>query len=394
MSHASQLPINQGFDTSLAMLAGASDHTTNKRDGFVDLWLDHGPAHGLNGSYNTFTYTQHAVDAINAHNESEPLFLYMAFQDVHAPTEAPDRFLDLYPRSIFDNRRKGLGQISVVDEAIGNLSRTLRLKGMWADSLVVWSSDNGGPSDHEPNFPLRGSKGSDFEGGVRAIAFVAGGILPDAVRGRSIPAQMHICDWYATFAALSGATDVTDHTAASLGLPPVDSINMWPVLSGNSTLSPRVEVPLSGGANLTGSALIVQCPSKDCPGSKGRFKLVRGTMSSGFFPGPTTPNGTAHGGKVSCATHGACLFDLSTDPTEHVDLAPHKPELLGKLRRRAAELDATVYQSPGDHKADPLAKAAAREQYGGFWGPWQSDEAYGALGHGEGWDESACGDCV
>ena len=218
------------------------------------------------------------------------------------------------------------------------------------------------------------------------------------MRGRAIGGLISICDWYATFARLAGVAEpLADHAAEALGLPPLDSIDMWPVLSGNATSSPRVEIPLSASPRLKGTALIVSCPSEHCPGSHGRFKLVRGTQNS-FFPGPTTPNGTAHGGQITCETKGACLFDLTTDPIEHVDLAQHKPELLHRLKQRAAALDATVYQSPGGMKGDPKSKDVARLN-GGFWGPWQSDDdvvaaAAASADPWEGWREEDCDDCV
>ena len=200
---------------------------------------------------------------------------------------------------------------------------------------------------------------------------------------------------YATFANLAGVADARDRAAARLGLPPIDSINIWAAIAGNVSRSPRVEVPLSAGSTLKGTALIVECPSSSCPHSYGRFKLVRGTQGSGFFPGPTTPNGTTHGGSIMCSSNplGACLFDLSTDPIEHYDLAADKPELVHRLKQRAAELDAGVYQSPGGKKGDPASRAAARAN-GGFWGPWQDDAEYEALpAHGEGWEEGECDDC-
>eukprot|EP00656_Telonema_subtile_P004067 TRINITY_DN11848_c0_g1_i2.p1 TRINITY_DN11848_c0_g1~~TRINITY_DN11848_c0_g1_i2.p1 ORF type:complete len:229 (+),score=41.00 TRINITY_DN11848_c0_g1_i2:116-802(+) len=76
MSHSNQLPINRGFNSSLAMLSGAADHFTNTRDGQVDMWLDHLPAHGLNGTYSLYRYTKHATDAIQAHDAKQPLFLW------------------------------------------------------------------------------------------------------------------------------------------------------------------------------------------------------------------------------------------------------------------------------------------------------------------------------
>ena len=403
MSHASQLPINRGFNSSLAMLSGAADHFENTRDGQVDMWLDQAPAHGLNGTYSLYRYTDHAIAAINAHaaagNADRRLFLYLAFQDVHGPTEAPDRFFEGYDSSIYAPRLKGLAQVSAVDEALGNVTAALRNNGMWTQTLFVFSSDNGGPADHEANYPLRGSKGSDFGGGVRVAAFVGGGFLPAAMRGTTIDGLMHITDWHVTFAALAGATDpTTDARAAAKGLPPVDSLDMWQMVSGANSTSPRVELPLSGsgnGTSLKGTALIVTCPaSSACPASKGRFKLVRGTMSNGAWPGVTTPNGTDATASVDCG-HG-CLFDLDADPTEHFDLAAHKTTLVQHMRHLAAAYDETVYQSPGSAKADPAAKVAARTKYGGFWGPWQSDEEFMRMEvapSGPRWEIDECGDC-
>ena len=81
-----------------------------------------------------------------------------------------------------------------------------------------------------------------------------------------------------------------------------------------------------------------------------------------------------------------------------VDLAQHKPELLHRLKQRAAALDATVYQSPGGMKGDPKSKEVARLN-GGFWGPWQSDDdvvaaAAASADPWEGWREEDCDDCV
>ena len=69
---------------------------------------------------------------------------------------------------------------------------------------------------------------------------------------------------YATFAGLAGVTDATDHKAARAGLPPIDSHNMWPMISGANGSSPREEIPLSGG-DVSGKGLIA-----------GRYKLIQG----------------------------------------------------------------------------------------------------------------------
>jgi len=406
MSHARLLPIHRGFDSSLAMLSGASDHFTNARDGFVDMWLDASPAHHLNGTYSLYRYTQHALRAIEAHATKAALFperrlfLYLAFQDVHGPTEAPGRFFNGYNASTFPPRLKGLAQIAAVDEALGNVTTALRTRGLWDNTLLVFSSDNGGPADHETNYPLRGSKGSDFEGGVRVAAFVGGGFLPAKMRGTTVTGMLHLCDWYATFARLAGALDPSsDAAAAQLGLPKVDSLDMWPMVSGANATSPRAELPLSGnGASvaLSGTGLIVSCPaSAACPHSEGRFKLIRGKMGNGAWAGLTTPNGTKNTVAVDCGQ--GCLFDLDSDPDEHVDIAAHHTTLLRNLRALADMYDASVYQSPGSSKADPAARVAANTKYGGFWGPWQDDAAFAQLAASQReeapWSDEECIDC-
>ena len=144
--------------------------------------------------------------------------------------------------------------------------------GLWENTLVIFSSDNGGPADHANNWPLRGSKGSDFEGGVRVAAFLSGGWLAGARRAAAsttstavstaaistaaattaaaaapaapITGLMHIADWWATLSAIAGAP-MHDAKAAALGLPPIDSLDMGPMILGVNTTSPRDELVLS-----------------------------------------------------------------------------------------------------------------------------------------------------
>jgi hypothetical protein len=144
-------------------------------------------------------------------------------QCAHDPMEAPQRFLDLYDAEAIPNQVE-YAFSSVIDEGLANVTAALKAKGMWANTLLVVSSDNGGPafSDQHAasNFPLRGGKYTFFEGGVRVNAFVTGGLLPAAMRGTNISAPIHICDWYATFCGLAGVPATDDAT----GVPALDSI--------------------------------------------------------------------------------------------------------------------------------------------------------------------------
>ena len=100
---------------------------------------------------------------------------------------------------------------------------------MWISDC--WCNSSGADCDSANNFPLRGGKYSDFEGGVRVRAFVNGGYLPSAMRGTQVDALMSVADFWATFAGLA-RVNTTDQKASLNGLPPIDSVDLWPVISG------------------------------------------------------------------------------------------------------------------------------------------------------------------
>ena len=92
------------------------------------------------------------------------------------------------------------------DSMLANITGAVKSKGMWDNTLLIFSSDNGGPTywsetpgfNHGAganNWPLRGSKADAFEGGIRVAAFVSGGIIPTHVRGTRLEAVTHLADW-------------------------------------------------------------------------------------------------------------------------------------------------------------------------------------------------------
>lgn len=371
MSVKAKIPINRGFDSSLAMLGGSQHHFTqvhggfNKVPAFVDLWRDHGPAYGENGTYSSYLYGGEAVRIINAHDVSLPLFMYVAFPLVHGPLEVEDKFLNLYDESIHHERRVGLGMISAVDEAITNITEALKARGMYENSLIIVSSDNGGEKEHESNFPLRGCKSSNFDGGSRVVAFASGGLIPEKMRGGATDALMHIADMYATFARLAGV-DPTDERAAAAGLPPIDSVDMVDVLFGNAAVSNRTELVLAAGQDLNSAALIWQKNGK-------LFKLIRGTEGNAFYPGPTTPNGTTEQFPAKTSCPNGCMFEHTTDEVEHIDVTAAHPDRYQKMLARMAELDAEVFQEPNSENKNPRATAVGNS-LGGWWAPWEDWE--------------------
>lgn len=112
----------------------------------------------MNGTYGDYLYAGRFVDTVNKHDPSVPLFYYLALQCAHMPMQAPKRFTDLYDPKVVPNVVE-YAFSSVIDEAVGNVTKVLKAKGMWTNTLMVVSADNGGPAFSDQaaasNFPLR-----------------------------------------------------------------------------------------------------------------------------------------------------------------------------------------------------------------------------------------------
>jgi len=259
--------------------------------------------------------------------------------------------------------------VKYMDDAIGEIVALLKKRGMWENTLVVFQTDNGGPSfagsPHTANnYPLKGSKMSNWEGGIRGNAFVSGGFLARKAPGRvgsTLEGYTHICDWYATFAALAGV-DPTDHKAEKAKLPPIDSLNLWPYLSGNASASPRTEIFADPGVLIMGDWKLVG------------YVHQRGTnVNTACWMGPEYPNGSVDPGcsrSEDCQATRGCLYNIKDDPGEHVNLAASHPQQLKQLQTRLESLDETCFNPKRDGGNASLPKHFARDVYQGYWGPF------------------------
>ena len=122
------------------------------------------PARGFNGSYSGTIYATEALRVVANHNATHasgnawprPLFLYIGWQINHTPLQVPGRYLDRFPH-IDEPRRKAYSAMTAfVDDGLGNLTAALQRRGMWQNTLLVVTSDNGGPAGSGNNWPLRG----------------------------------------------------------------------------------------------------------------------------------------------------------------------------------------------------------------------------------------------
>ena len=307
--------------------------------------------------------------------------MFWATHTVHGPLQPRDADLDKFRKIIPDNdgRAKYHSMVNAIDGAIGRVVGVLKKRGMYDNTLIAFSSDNGGPLPGANNYPLKGGKFSNFEGGIRVAAFASGGLLPRAVRGTTNTGLMAGWDWYHTFAALAGE-DPTDHRAAAAGLPPIDSLDMWPMLSGANFTSPRTLLAI--GSNTDGEAGRTHGNTTVGGVIVPPYKIVlgmdNGTLDMATWTGPKSPNNTVTPPPASftqrCGRTPAtgCLYNVYTDPTEHVNLAETHPQVFKTLLAKVDELQQGVYspqRSVPEHGAG-LACERGITEYNGFWGPF------------------------
>ena len=150
-------PTFRGFDSYYGYYCGAQDyfnHTDSvfKGKSVYDFHRHPSPRCGAGcaqvawegrGVYSTTLFAAQAVKVIGDHNISRPLFLYLAWQGVHAPPQVPDSYVKPYADRIAGaTRRKFAGMVSAVDEGMGNVSRALQRRGLLENIVWVVTSDS------------------------------------------------------------------------------------------------------------------------------------------------------------------------------------------------------------------------------------------------------------
>ena len=196
-------PTRRGFDHQYGLWFGAIDYFTHLRDGVLDWHRDDQLC--KDEGYSTHLIAKEACRLIREKPANKPLFLYVPFNAVHGPYEAPDSY-----KSPFDKltgvRRTYAGMVAAMDEGVGQIIAALREKQLLDNTLIIFSSDNGGPAPGRitSNRPLRAGKGTIYEGGIRVCAFVSWpGHIP---AGQTNDEPLHIVDWYPTLLNLAGGS--------------------------------------------------------------------------------------------------------------------------------------------------------------------------------------------
>lgn len=289
------LPTRRGFDHQYGHYNGMIDYTTHVRDGGFDWHRDDKACR--DEGYSTHLIAKEAVRLIEAHDGKKPLFLYVPFNAPHAPYQVPEKYTKDLDPSLKGQRRQFAGMIAALDEAVGQIVAAIEKKKMTDDTLFVFSSDNGGvaPGTVADNTPLRGGKGTLYEGGVRAPAFAS---WRGRIKGGTVVEEpMHAVDWYPTLVNLAGGS-LEQKTA-------LDGKDQWPTLTQGKP-SPH-------------AALLLNAAPRGGAVRAGDWKLILGGAGSG----------AEEKGKKEDAVE---LYDLKADPAEKRNRAADEPERVKRLR--------------------------------------------------------------
>jgi len=297
-------PNAQGFDEYLGFAPGAAlylglDHpdSVESRQSFdpIDkfLWAnldfavtkDEGPRFAPT-EYMTDYLADESARAIAA-NKNRPFFLYLAFNAPHTPLQALRADYDALPGIENHTLRVYGAMVRALDRGVGRVLEALRANGLDQNTLVIFTSDNGGANYiglPDINQPFRGWKMTFFEGGVHMPFFARWpGVLPVGVKVDEPVAHVDI---FTTAAAAAGATLPADRV--------IDGVDLVALARG------------SAGAK-THDALYWR---------SGHYRAI---MAGGWkLQRSERPPKT-------------WLFDMKTDPTERTNLAEARPDKVSEL---------------------------------------------------------------
>ncbi len=298
-----------GFDHSYGSLAGGVgpwDHRY-KLGAFTYTWHRNGQLIEENGHV-TDLITAEAVQWLQSRS-NRPFFLYVPFTAVHIPIREPEAYLKRVPPTIEEpSLREYAACIIHLDDSVGKLLDALEKSGKASQTLVVFTSDNGGttarnddpaypPDSYTPgrsggnNRPLKGAKATVYEGGIRVPTVVR---WPGVLKPGKHTHPVHITDWMPTFCALAGYQPEKPLKW--------DGQNIWPFLTGAAEPSPRTI----------------------------------------YTVGPSFRSVAIHDGDWKIIVHRAAngrserveLYNLADDPYEEKDQAEDRPEEVARLKAK------------------------------------------------------------
>lgn len=329
-------PEDHGFNESLGFMAAAQKYALPDTPGVVEarpeydptgdfLWASlpfsvqyNGAAPFRPATYMTDYLTDQAVKVIEA-NRNRPLFLYLAYNAPHTPLQALQADYDALSHIPDHNERVYAAMIVALDRGVGRILQALEDQGLGDNTLVIFTSDNGGTAHvgiEGLNAPYRGWKMTFFEGGVHVPLFMR---WPARFEPGQMAQPVSHVDIFPTLAGIAGASVPTDRI--------YDGVDLTPFIDGQNRRSVH-------------EALYWQA---------GKYHAIRS-------------------GKWKLQIHSVprrvWLHDLEADPGEKTNLAQHRPDVVDYLttliRIRARDQAKALWPSMVDAPV-PLDKSSRQK---------------------------------
>ncbi|MBD2604955.1 sulfatase-like hydrolase/transferase [Scytonema hofmannii FACHB-248] len=293
-------PLKSGFDEYLGNLSGGIDYFTHKDGrGVVDFY--EGEEIADRAGYATDLYTERAVEFIQR-DRSKPFYLSLHYNAPHWPWEGPED--EELSRTFYNSNAYTAGgsteiyaaMVQRLDEGVGKVLEALEQSGQANNTLVIFTSDNGGER-YSYFGPFQGRKGSLYEGGIRVPTLIR---YPGVIRANQVSKQVIIThDLTATILAATRTSFDPDY--------PLDGVDLLPLLRDKRKVLPRTLFWRYGGAE------------------------------------PRTQKAVRNGDwKYLNLAGEEYLFDLSTDLGETVDLKDSHPEVFTRLRNQFEDWNSQV----------------------------------------------------
>ncbi len=227
-----------------------------------------------------------------AKSKDKPFFLYLAYNATHGPDHATEA--DLAAVQAGDGNKKHRAMARALDRSVGVVLDELQKHSLTDNTLIFFVNDNGGVAGHD-NRPLRGNKGSTWEGGMR-VPFVVQwpAVIP---KGRVLDAPVISLDIFPTAMAAAGISPTADQS--------LDGVNLLPYMTSQTRARPHQTLYWKNGSKWA---------VRD-----GDLKAVSGNADGK--------------GKSAITADQICLFDLATDPNEKRNLAASQPEQVARLQQ-------------------------------------------------------------
>ena len=293
-------PNAHGFDEFFGLLSGNVDFYSHQEvNGEHDLYENTTPV--KKEGYLTELLADRAEKFVSQQSAGQPFFLYVAFNGVHWPFQAPGRPQDVRNRQTwFDGTRADYARmVESVDTAVGRVLKQLDERGLTRDTMVIFTNDNGGErlSDNRPWFH---HKATLWEGGIKVPALVR---WPARIKPSQNITQTAISmDLTATILAACGVQPAADQ--------PLDGLDLLPFLTGQR---PPVDRTLFWR--------IDRADRKTKAVRMGKWKFQRD-------------------GAIDV------LYDLTKDPGERVEMGYAHPEIVTEAKKRIAAWEADLAKDP------------------------------------------------